>query len=115
MSPEVGGQIRYRSDHTSPGRRPHSIQGNVTFLAAFQPNTAARPAQFSSPVKKLLQSLKNWRHRYGGPTTPSGTIPAPCNPQLLSSAQTGSQMLSPRAAWNWLGTRGHPVTVWLSR
>jgi hypothetical protein len=160
-----------RSDHTSPGRRPRSIHGNVTFpvstrrrsktrrdpfaarsmtaqsrcsstslpplmahnraappgwsrgrarrqpnrVAAFQPNSVARPAQFSSPVKKLLQSLKNWRHRYGGPTTPSGTIPAPCNPQSLSSAQTGSQMLSPRAAWNWLGTRGHPVTVWLSR
>jgi hypothetical protein len=35
-------------------------------LAAFQPNSAARPAQFSPPVKKLLQSLKNWRHRCGG-------------------------------------------------
>ena len=111
-----------RNDHTSPGRRPRSIQGNVTFpastrrrsktrrdpfaassmtaqsrcsstslppwmahnrpappgcargrarrhpnrLAAFQPNSAARPAQFSPPVKKLLQSLKNWRHRCGG-------------------------------------------------
>jgi hypothetical protein len=35
-------------------------------VAAFQPNSAARPAQFSPPVKKLLQSLKNWRHRCGG-------------------------------------------------
>jgi hypothetical protein len=34
-------------------------------VAAFQPNSAARPAQFSPPVKKLLQSLKNWRHRCG--------------------------------------------------
>ena len=111
-----------RNDHTSPGRRPRSIQGNVTFpastrrrsktcrdpfaassmtaqsrcsstslpplmahnrpappgwsrgrarrqpnrVAAFQPNSAARPAQFSPAVKKLLQSLKNWRHRCGG-------------------------------------------------
>ena len=35
-------------------------------VAAFQPNSAARPAQFSPPVKNLLQSLKNWRHRCGG-------------------------------------------------
>ena len=111
-----------RNDHTSPGRRPRSIQGNVTFpastrrrsktcrdpfaassmtaqsrcsstslpplmahnrpappgwsrgrarrqpnrVAAFQPNSAARPAQFSPAVKNLLQSLKNWRHRCGG-------------------------------------------------
>jgi len=35
-------------------------------VAALQPNSAARPAQFSPAVKKLLQSLKNWRHRCGG-------------------------------------------------
>jgi hypothetical protein len=116
-----GRRVFDRSDYTSPGRRPRSIHGNVTFpastrrrsktcrdpfaassmtaqsrcsstslppwmaynraappgcargrarrhpnrLAAFQPNSAARPAQFSPPVKKLLQSLKNWRHRCG--------------------------------------------------
>jgi hypothetical protein len=123
----IRGQPRWprffdHNDHTSPGRRPRSIHGNLTFpastrrrsktrrdpfaassmtaqsrcsstslppwmahnrpappgcargrarrhpnrLAAFQPNSAARPAQFSPPVKNLLQSLKNWRHRCGG-------------------------------------------------
>ena len=136
-----------RNDHTSPGRRPRSIQGNVTFpastrrrsktcrdpfaassmtaqsrcsstslpplmahnrpappgwsrgrarrqpnrVAAFQPNSAARPAQFSPAVKKLLQSLKNWRHRCSALARHRRSNSAPNSP--LGGGQTSGNRI----------------------
>ena len=48
-----------------PGCARGRVRWQPNRVAAFQPNSAARPAQFSPPVKKLLQSLKNCRHRCG--------------------------------------------------
>jgi putative tryptophan/tyrosine transport system substrate-binding protein len=61
---------------------------------AFQPNSAARSAQFSRDVKKLLQSPKNWRHRWlvGGSGNCRGRRPQPpiyrVNRPFLPSGQS---------------------------
>jgi hypothetical protein len=51
-------------------RRLRVVAGSVrneayTGVRAEKLEVSRRPAQFSPPVKKLLQSLKNWRHRCG--------------------------------------------------
>jgi hypothetical protein len=66
-------------------------------LAAFQPNSAARPAQFSPPVKKLLQSLKNWRHRCGGMSVSGRWLRRQCQQRLPAFQKPSSPMVEKSA------------------
>jgi hypothetical protein len=43
-----GGRFFDRSDHTSPGRRPHSIHGNVTFPASTRRSSKTRRDPFAA-------------------------------------------------------------------